>query len=206
MFTLKPHQIFLTFLTIFLLLSPFTCSDPTEDEEIDELIALDEAEDELSQGNAKPSEAEALSRAQRIVVELNNDNTKKLLDENEFVLVLGYAPWCPRSAELMPRFAEAATALKEIGNPVVLAKIDAERFSIAASALEIKGFPTLLLFVNATPSPYTGGFTSEEIVIWTRKKTGMPVIRVNSVSEAEEFHKKHHMYAVGLFEKFEVYN
>lgn len=44
----------------------------------------------------------------------------------------------------------------------------------------------------------------EEIVIWARKKTGMPVIRITSIIEAEEFRKKHPMYVVGLFEKFEV--
>lgn len=45
---------------------------------------------------------------------------------------------------------------------------------------------------------------SEEIVIWARKKTGAPVIRTNSVNEANEFLKKHSMFAVGLFDKFEV--
>lgn len=44
----------------------------------------------------------------------------------------------------------------------------------------------------------------EEIVIWARKKTGEPVIRISSVAEAEEFLKKHHIFVVGLFEKFEV--
>ncbi|KAM7480457.1 hypothetical protein LguiA_028670 [Lonicera macranthoides] len=228
MYTPKPNSKFIISLTLaiilFLSLTFFitiTCSsssdfdsDPTTtDDEIDQLIALDEeqeAEEEKEkpqqQGGThqvKPSEAEALSKAQRIVLELNNDNTKKFIDENQYVLVLGYAPWCPRSAELMPRFAEAATSLKDLGNPLVLAKLDAERYPKAASVLEIKGFPTLLLFVNGTPTQYTGGFSSEEIVIWARKKTGMPVIRITSIIEAEEFRKKHPMYVVGLFEKFE---
>lgn len=44
----------------------------------------------------------------------------------------------------------------------------------------------------------------EDIVLWARKKTGVPVIRINSVPEAEEFLKKYHTYVVGFFEKFEV--
>lgn len=44
----------------------------------------------------------------------------------------------------------------------------------------------------------------EEIVIWARKKTGVPVIRLSSVTEAEVFAKKYSMYVLGLFEKFEV--
>ena len=44
----------------------------------------------------------------------------------------------------------------------------------------------------------------EEIVIWARKKTGVPIIRISSVTEAEEFLKKYHTYVVGFFQKFEV--
>lgn len=44
----------------------------------------------------------------------------------------------------------------------------------------------------------------EEIVIWARKKTGLPIIRVSSVIEANEYQKKHYRFVVGLFSKFEV--
>lgn len=44
----------------------------------------------------------------------------------------------------------------------------------------------------------------EEIVLWTRKKTGAPVIEITSVADANEFLKQHSTYAVGLFDKFEV--
>ncbi|KAJ0006743.1 hypothetical protein Pint_29771 [Pistacia integerrima] len=209
MFLTKPTSrfIFFTF-TLLLLLSFFTTTlinasdlDTENDDEVDkdleELIALDEQEEDDSQvvdAAAKFSEAELLSKAQRIVLELNSDNAKRVAEGNEFVLLLGYAPWCARSAELIPQFAEAATSLKELKSPLLMAKIDAERYSKAASALGIKGFPTLLLFVNGTSQAYTGGFSAAEIVIWARKKTGVPVIRINTVKEAEEFLKKYPMY------------
>lgn len=44
----------------------------------------------------------------------------------------------------------------------------------------------------------------DEIVIWARKRTGVPVIRLSSVTAAEEFLKHHPMFAVGLFENYEV--
>lgn len=84
-----------------------------------------------------------------------------------------------------------------------MAKLDADRYPKAASALGIKGFPTLVLFVNGSSQPYSGGFTSEEIVIWARKRTGVPVIRVNTLGEANEFLKKHSTFVLGLFENFE---
>ncbi|KAL0354673.1 UNVERIFIED_CONTAM: protein disulfide isomerase-like 1-6 [Sesamum radiatum] len=207
-------------LILFLLLSSFNFAsvlseneDADDLEDIDELIAIDDEQE--SGGNSQPttqyenkdfgkkSEAEVLSKAQRIVLELNIDNTKRVIEGNEYVLVLGYAPWCGRSAELMPRFAEAANVLKGLGSGIVMAKLDAERYPKDASSLGIKGYPTLLLFVNGSSQPYTGGFSSEEMVIWARKKTGSPVIRIKAVAEAEEFRKQHAMYAIGLFDNFE---
>lgn len=41
-------------------------------------------------------------------------------------------------------------------------------------------------------------------MIWARKKTGTPVIRIGSVTEAEEFLKKYDTFVIGLFNKFEV--
>ncbi|CAL1378094.1 unnamed protein product [Linum trigynum] len=209
----KTSSRFLLFtLTLLLLinLSAFVASTELEDDdgEIDELLAIDEQEEEEGSADQhqhveQQKEAEVLTKAQRIVLELNTDSSSRAISENEFVLILGYAPWDTRSAELMPQFAEAANKLKELGSPIVMAKLDAERYPKAASALQIRGFPTLLLFVNGTSQPYTGGFTGEDIVIWARKKTGDPVIRVNSVAEAEKFLQTHHIYVIGLFDKFE---
>lgn len=203
----KPPSRFVYIAIVLLLSLSFLISVTAieDSDDIEELIALDEAEEEGGgTHHPKPSsEAEMLTKAQRIVLELNNDNTQRAIDGNEYVLVLGYAPWCVRSAELMPRFAEAASSLNELKSPLLMAKIDAERYPKVASNLEIKGYPTLLLFVNGTSQPYTGGFSSEEIVIWVRKKTGTPVVRINSIDEANDFLKKHSMFAVGLFDKFE---
>lgn len=125
-------------------------------------MALDEEEENEQQDgdNLRTSEAKVLSKAQRIVLELSNDNSERVIEQNEYVLLLGYAPWCARSAELMPQFAEAANSLKELGSPILMAKLDADRYPKPASALQIKGFPTLLLFVNGTSQAYTGGFTA----------------------------------------------
>ncbi|MQL72858.1 hypothetical protein Taro_005192 [Colocasia esculenta] len=176
-----------------------------ESDELEQLLAIEDEEERKGEARdqGKSSEADVLSKAQRIVLELSNDNAKRVVDGNEYVLLLGYAPWCLRSAELMPRFAEAATALREMGSPLVMSKLDADRYAKAASLFDIKGLPMLLLFVNGSARPYTGGFTGEEIVIWSRKKTGAPIIRLHSINDAEEFIKRHLTFVVGLFGKFE---
>ncbi|XP_058113908.1 protein disulfide isomerase-like 1-6 isoform X1 [Magnolia sinica] len=182
--------------------------DDADMDGLEELLAVDkeveeEGEEQEEGQKWKSSEAEVLSRAQRIVLQLTNENARQVIDGNDYVLLLGFAPWCHRSAEMMPHFAGAAAALKEMGSPVLLAKLDAERYPKAAGMLGIKGFPTLQLFVNGSAQLYTGGFSGEEIVIWTRKKTGNPVIRLSSVTEAEKFLEKHRIFAIGLFENFE---
>ncbi|XP_010503804.1 PREDICTED: protein disulfide isomerase-like 1-6 [Camelina sativa] len=212
----KPNSKFSNLFTFLVLLSflivVVRCSDVAVEgneagsegdlDDLEQLLAVDEQLQE--ERPEQQSEAETVSKAQRIVVELNGDNTKRLIDGNEYVMVLGYAPWCARSAELMPRFAEAATGLKEFGSSVLMAKIDGERYSKVASQLEIKGFPTLLLFVNGSSQPYTGGFNSEEIVIWVQKKTGVRTIKLDTVDKASGFMKKHHTFILGLFENSEA--
>lgn len=146
--------------------SLLTLSQST-DTELDELLAIDDELESQGDAAAKPSqEATILRKAQRYVVELSNENVGKVVDGNIYVMVLGYTPWCDRSAELMPRFAEAATVLREMmiagdgGGDVVMAKLDAERYPKAAGWIGIKGYPTLLLFVNGSSQPYRGGFTT----------------------------------------------
>ncbi|CAG7867962.1 unnamed protein product [Brassica rapa] len=204
----KPQSSLFTFILLLLLTSAAYSSPnhPGSDEESDDLDQLLAVDEQLQQDlplQHQQSEAETVSRAQRIVLELSGDNARRVVGGNEFVMVLGYAPWCARSADLMPKFSEAATALKEIGSPVVMAKMDGDRYGKVASEMEIKGFPTLLLFVNGTSKAYTGGFSAEEIVIWVQKKTGAPIVTVNTVDEAQRFLKKYHTFVVALFNKFE---
>ncbi|KAK1266279.1 Protein disulfide isomerase-like 1-5 [Acorus gramineus] len=205
-------------LLIFFIISSISSTTPQNadtpaDDDLEELLALDREIEEQQQeeqethnkgGPIPPSESEILRRAQKLVIELSNDNARRVVDGNPFVLLLGYAPWCPRSAELMPRFAEAAMDLKGMDGDrvVVVAKLDAERHTKAAAQLGVRGFPSLLLFVNGSSISYSGGFSREEIVMWTRKKTGYPVIRLISHAMAEEFRSKHDIYLLGLFEDF----
>lgn len=45
---------------------------------------------------------------------------------------------------------------------------------------------------------------SDDIVIWARKRTGTPVIRIGTEKAAEEFLKKYNTFLIGRFSKFEV--
>ena len=130
--------------------------DEVDDSEVLEaLLAVDDEEDVA----APPEDgggAEAVRRTQSMVLVLDNDNARRAVEEHAELLLLGYAPWCERSAQLMPRFAEAAAALRAMGSAVAFAKLDGERFPKAAAAVGVSGFPTVLLFVNGTEHTYSG--------------------------------------------------
>lgn len=187
---------------LLLLLINRTAATKQEIDDDDDLEDLEELE-EIDNNDGKISGAEAVSRAQRIVADLTNENAERILSSHEYVLLLGYASWCARSSELMPEFAFAATALNDMGNPILLAKMDGDRHTKAASKYGIKGYPTVLFFVNGTSHVYTGGLGRDEIVIWARKKTGVPTMRLSSLSEAEQFLQRNQTSAIGLFKTFE---
>ncbi|PAN25644.1 hypothetical protein PAHAL_4G315100 [Panicum hallii] len=180
--------------------------DDDDSDVLDELLAIDEEAERggLDAGGGDGGgAAEAVRRAQSMVLALDNDNARRAVEDHAELLLLGYAPWCERSAQLMPRFAEAAAALRAMGSAVAFAKLDGERYPKAAAAVGVKGFPTVLLFVNGTEHAYHGLHTKDAIVTWVRKKTGAPVIRLQSKDSAEEFLKKDQTFVIGLFKNFE---
>jgi protein disulfide-isomerase A1 len=132
------------------------------------------------------------------VIVLTDDNFDQAINHYEHILVEFYAPWCGHCKKLAPEYAKAAQELKKLDSPIALAKLDATIHKAAASKFEIRGFPTLKLFSNGTPSEYNGGRTQGEIVSWMKKKTGPASRTLSSVAEVEAFHKSSEV-AIVLF-------
>jgi protein disulfide-isomerase A1 len=74
--------------------------------------------------------------------------------------------------KLTPEYAAAAAILETQSPPLYLAKVDATENNALAERFEVKGFPTLLWFVNGKSQDYTGGRTTDTIVQWINKKAG----------------------------------
>lgn len=127
-------------------------------EDEDDLEDLEEGMDSDAQAaSVSYSSAEAVAAAK--VANVNDKDVERVIAKFEFVLLLGFAPWCTQSQELLPEFAAAAVRLSQLGNPVVLAKLDAVNNPAAAAQYEILGFPTLMFFANGTREQYFGGFS-----------------------------------------------
>lgn len=91
------------------------------------------------------------------VVVLIERNFSDVVENNKFVMVEFYAPWCGHCQALAPEYAAAATELK--AENVVLAKVDATVENELAHGYDVQGFPTVLFFVDGVHKPYTGGRT-----------------------------------------------
>nr|UMA83342.1 venom-related protein disulfide isomerase [Conus judaeus] len=130
---------------------------------------------------------------------LKTKNFDNFIEENEFVLVEFYAPWCGHCKQLAPAYSEAAGKLMDEGSNIKLAKVDATVEKDLAEKFEVKGFPTIKFFISGKPMDYGGGRQTSEIINWLKKKTGPPAKNVKTSEEAKTFIDSDEVIVMGFF-------
>lgn len=134
-------------------------AEPENAEEEDEWEDIeDDDEVSLAAVNSK-----AANRAVKALPKVTDQNADRILSATEYVLLMGYAPWCKQSAAVMIDFAEAATVLASKGSPVVLAKVDAIANPVTGNRYNIKGYPTIIFFTNGSTEVYYAGQTRYDL-------------------------------------------
>ena len=88
-------------------------------------------------------------------------------------LVQFYAQWCGHCRSLTPEYEKAAKALKGIAN---IAAINADK---QRTDIQIKGFPTIKLFVDGSVSDYDGARTADGIVDFMMRKLRNVLLLIN---------------------------
>ncbi|KAJ7947808.1 Protein disulfide-isomerase [Quillaja saponaria] len=152
------------------------------DEEASDADDLDEFSDfDESEGNQEALNVPVVD--DKDVVVLKERNFTDVIENNQFVMVEFYAPWCGHCQALAPEYAAAATELK--GENVVLAKVDATEENELSQEYDVQGFPTVLFFIDGVHKPYTGQRTKDAIVTWIKKKIGPGIYNITTLDEAE---------------------
>lgn len=123
------------------------------------------------------------------VLELDNTNFEAAISKFDYILVDFYAPWCGHCKKLSPELDAAARILADSDTPIVLAKIDADKFNSLASKYDVSGFPTLKFFINGFPTDYSGPRKADSLVPYLKKLATPDVFVLNSNSEVNEFIK-----------------
>ncbi|TVU29740.1 hypothetical protein EJB05_21324, partial [Eragrostis curvula] len=111
------------------------------------------------------------------VVELDESNFDAALRSADYLFVDFYAPWCGHCKRLAPQLDEAAPVLAGLATPIVIAKVNADKYKNLRSKYEIDGFPTLMFFDHGVPSEYTGS-RKADLLIENLKKLVAPAVSV----------------------------
>ncbi|KAL0015877.1 hypothetical protein SO802_002946 [Lithocarpus litseifolius] len=121
------------------------------------------------------------------VLELDESNFDSAISTFDFILVDFYAPWCGHCKRLSPQLDEAAPMLASLKVPIVIAKLNADKYTRLARKYEIDGFPSLKIFMHGVPVDYYGPRKPDLLVRYLKKFVAPDVAVLNSDSGITEF-------------------
>jgi thioredoxin 1 len=75
-------------------------------------------------------------------IELNTENFKQTISDNDIVIIDFWAPWCAPCRSFAPTYEAASEQYTD----VVFAKVNTEEQQELAAAFNIRSIPTLMIF------------------------------------------------------------
>ncbi|KAJ6859099.1 protein disulfide-isomerase 5-2-like [Populus alba x Populus x berolinensis] len=135
------------------------------------------------------SPAESTTPPEKIntVLELDESNFDSTISTYDYVFVDFYAPWCGHCKRLAPELDVAAPILAELKKPIVIAKVNADKYTRLARKHKVDGFPTLKIYMHGVPTEYYGPRKAELLVRFLRKFVAPDVTILNSDSAIRDF-------------------
>ncbi|XP_062545872.1 protein disulfide-isomerase A5 [Armigeres subalbatus] len=82
------------------------------------------------------------------IIIMGDKNADEVLQNEDRLLVMFYAPWCGHCKRMKPDFAEVASLLVKNNVPGKVAAIDCTEHPKTAERFEIQGYPTMKYFVR----------------------------------------------------------
>ena len=136
------------------------------------------------------------------IVVLKGDNFQKALEHYDNLVVEFYAPWCGHCKAFAPDYVKIAAILKEKGENVACAKVDAPDEQELIEKYDVQGFPTIKLFrkdKKDAPDSYQGFRSVDSLVDWITRKIGPPALTLEDDESAETFKNSADVVIVGYF-------
>ncbi|XP_021767253.1 protein disulfide-isomerase 5-2-like [Chenopodium quinoa] len=121
------------------------------------------------------------------VIDLDDSNFDSAISTFDYVFVDFYAPWCGHCKRLSPELDAAAAALAGLEKPIVIAKVDADKYRRVGDKYEIDGFPTLKLFMHGVPVDYNGPRKADLLVRFLKKFVAPDVSILDSDTAISNF-------------------
>lgn len=121
------------------------------------------------------------------VIDLDESNFEAALGAIDYLFVDFYAPWCGHCKRLAPELDEAAPVLAGLSEPIVVAKVNADKYRKLGSKYGVDGFPTLMLFIHGVPIEYTGSRKADQLVRNLKKFVAPDVSVLESDSAIKNF-------------------
>ena len=117
---------------------------------------------------------------------LTESNMDQAFSLQKRLLVEIYAPRCEHCEKFAPVYEKAALRLLSLTPPIRIAKINGIENESLLTKYEIKGFPTLLYFINGEPSPYTGDRTEDSIFSFAYSNSRPKIEEVNTNKDLDD--------------------
>ncbi|KAL5715276.1 protein disulfide-isomerase [Ranunculus cassubicifolius] len=128
------------------------------------------------------------------VLELDDSNFEKAISSIDYMFVDFYAPWCGHCQRLSPELDKAAPVLANLEKPIVIAKVNADKFRSLARKYDIDGFPTLKVFMHGQPVDYYGPRKADLLVRFLKKFVAPDVALLESDGAISNFIKSSGTY------------
>lgn len=141
----------------------------------------------VSSSSSSPGGGEQSLTANGKVLELNESNFDSAISTFDFILVDFYAPWCGHCKRLSPQLDEAAPILASLKEPIVIAKVNADKFTRLARKYDIDAFPTLMIFMHGIPVEYNGPRKADLLARYLKKFVAPDVSVLDSDSAISDF-------------------
>jgi protein disulfide-isomerase A1 len=129
---------------------------------------------------------------ERGILVLTRDTIDQVLASHKYILLDFYTPYDDHTNYLLPELEKAAKAMKKWKKKVVVAKLDASHENELAEIHDIRGFPSMKLFIHGRSIEHKGTHRHEsEILDWVKRKTASPSSKLRHAHSLKRLLREH---------------